>query len=325
MTMEFLKSPFTFHVSRFSALAVLFAAACDAQRPKTSFDGAAALAHVRTQVAFGPRVPGTEGHRRAGEWIAAQMRTRADTVIEQRWTHVTRQGDSLPMRNVLARIRPDLPDRVLYVAHWDTRPIADYDPDVTKRNVPIAGANDGASGVALLIGVAEALRKTAPTVGVDLLFVDGEDFGRFGDLATHKDVLIGSSWFADHPPEPGYQPIFGVVWDMVGDAELQISQETQSVQGAPEVVQRVWQMAADLGYADVFLQQSAGYIDDDHVPLLKKGMRVIDVIDFKYGPLDRLGNPSPSYHHTTLDTIDKVSARSLQIVGDVAVALVTRR
>ncbi|HYD52414.1 MAG TPA: M28 family peptidase, partial [Gemmatimonadaceae bacterium] len=316
--------PMTF--SRTALLALLLTAACDAQsRPRTAFDGQAALGYVRTQVAFGPRVPGTAGHRRAGDWIVAQMRTRADTVLEQRWTHVTIQGDSLPMRNVMARIRPELPDRVLYVAHWDTRPIADYDADPTKRRTPIAGANDGGSGVALLIGVADALRKTPPTVGVDLLFVDGEDYGRFGDLATHKDVLIGATRFAEQPPVARYQPLFGVVWDMIGDADLQILQETQSMQGAPEVVQRVWRTAAELGYGHVFLEQSAGSIDDDHVPMLRRGMRVIDVIDLKYGPLDRLGNPSPNYHHTTQDTIDKVSARSLQIVGDVAVALVTSR
>jgi len=304
-------------------VALLLASACDGQpRPRTAFDGEAALAHVRTQVAFGPRVPGTAGHRRTGDWIVAQMRQRADTVIEQRWTHVTLRGDSLPMRNILARIRPELADRVLYVAHWDTRPTADYDLDPAKRATPIDGANDGASGVAVLMGVAEALRRTPPTVGVDLLFVDGEDYGEFGDLSTHRDVLIGASYFAEHPPVAGYQPIFGVVWDMVGDADPQFKQETQSVQGAPEVVQRVWRTAQELGYGDVFVEQSAGMIDDDHVPLLRTGMRVIDVIDLQYGATGTLG-ATASYHHTTLDTVDKVCARTLQIVGDVAVALVT--
>ena len=307
-----------------SLLLAILLAACDRERPP-AFDGAAAMGYVRAQVAFGPRVPGTVGHQRTGDWIVAQMRQRADTVMEQRWTHVTARGERLPMRNILARIRPELPDRVLYVAHWDTRPIADYDPIPANRSRPIDGANDGASGVALLIGVADALKKTRPVVGVDLLFVDGEDYGTWGDLATHKDVLIGSTYFVDHLPSPGYRPIFGVVWDMVGDADLQILQESLSVQGAPEVVSRVWQAAADLGYQKVFLPQSQGAVDDDHVPMLRRGLRVIDVIDFKYGPLDQYGHPRPSYHHTTLDTIDKVSAKSLQIVGNVAVHLVTSR
>ena len=176
-------------------------------------------------------------------------------------------------------------------------------------------------GVALLIAVADALKKTPPAYGVDLLFVDGEDYGEFGDLATHKDVLIGATYFAEHLPSSGYQPIFGVVWDMIGDADLLIQVEAQSAQAAPEVVTRVWQMAADLGYAKHFVQTSAGSIDDDHVPLLRRGLRVIDVIDLQYGPV-RDGR-SVNYHHTTLDTVDKVSARSLQVVGDVATALVT--
>jgi glutaminyl-peptide cyclotransferase len=309
-------------------LALFLALSCDrlsSQRPRTSFDGGSAFEYIKAQVAFGPRVPGTTGHRRTGDWIVAQMRQRADTVIEQRWTHTTMTGEQLPMRNILARIRPSATDRVLYIAHWDTRPRADYDPIPENRSRPIDGANDGASGVALLIGVADALKKTPPNVGVDLLFVDGEDYGHFGDLATHKDVLIGATYFAEHLPSPGYHPIFGVVWDMVADLDQQFLHESQSVQGAPEVVARVWQTAADLGYAKHFLTQSAGSIDDDHVPLLRKGLRVIDVIDLRYGPLNASGNAVPNHHHTTNDTIDKVSAASLQVVGDVAVALVTAR
>jgi Zn-dependent M28 family amino/carboxypeptidase len=292
--------------------------------PKTAFDGEAAFGYARTQVEFGPRVPGTEGHRRAGDWIVQTMRTRADTVIEQRWTHVTKQGTSLPMRNILARIRPDLPQRVLYLAHWDTRPKADSDPIIGNRGRPILGANDGASGVAVLIGIADALKKTPPTVGVDLLFVDGEDYGDFGDLETHTDVLIGARWFADHLPSPDYRPMFGVLFDMVGDKDLNILQEMNSVNGAPEVVSRVWQTAADLGYDKYFLPQQGIAIDDDHIPLLKKGLRVIDVIDLDYGPPAPGGNgASPNYHHTMDDTMDKISAKSLQVVGDVGVALVT--
>jgi glutaminyl-peptide cyclotransferase len=279
--------------------------ACD--RGKTDFDGEAALGYVRAQLEFGPRVPGSLGHRRTGDWITSTMRERADTVIEQRWTHVTAGGDSLPMRNILARIRPDLSDRILYIAHWDTRPISDDDPNPARRSLPVPGANDGASGVALLIALADALRKTPPSVGVDLLFVDGEDYGDFG---KNQDVLIGSRYFAQNLPAPDYKPLFGVVWDMIGDAELGLSQEGHSVQRAPEVVARVWNRAADLGYSEYFVPRTQGPITDDHVPLLDAGLRVIDVIDLDYAS-----------HHTPDDTIDKVSSKSLQIVGDVALSL----
>jgi glutaminyl-peptide cyclotransferase len=311
-----------------TAAGLLVAASCDPVRsgPKTPFAGDQALAYARTQVAFGPRVPGTDGHRRTGDWIVAQMRERADTVIEQRWTHVTQRGDSLPMRNILARFRPDTDQRVLYVAHWDTRPIAEKDRNLGAREVPIPGANDGASGVALLIALGDVLKKTPPSVGVDLLFVDGEDYGSFDD-PQQSDVLIGSRYFADHLPSPDYRPLFGVVWDMIGDRDLNIYQEGHSVQAAPEVVQRVWQLAKELGYDDHFIPEVMEGITDDHLPLIRKGLRVIDVIDLDYGP--RLENggvlPAATYHHTLQDTVDKISARSLQIVGDVATALVTQR
>ena len=296
---------------------------------RTTFSGDSALAYARAQVAFGPRVPGTDAHRQAGDWIVEQMRRRADTVVVQTWTHVTQAGVSLPMRNIFARIRPDAPQRVLFLAHWDTRPTADNDRNLGARQRPIPGANDGASGVGLLIAIADALQKTPPTVGVDLLFVDGEDWGPFEnpveDTTRNRDVLIGSRYFAANLP-PGYQPIFGVLFDMIGDAGLQIYQEGHSLAGAPEVVSRVWATAAELGYSKYFLPQTTGPITDDHVPLLRKGLRVIDVIDIDYcadGGTQCQGTER-NLHHTLGDTIERVSARSLQVVGDVAVTLVTR-
>lgn len=296
---------------------------------KTSFSGDSALAYARAQVAFGPRVPGTDGHRRAGDWIVEQMRTRADTVIQQTWTHVTQAGDTLPMRNIFARIRPEATQRVLYVAHWDTRPTADNERNLGARQRPIPGANDGASGVGLLIALADALKKTPPTVGVDLLFVDGEDYGAFEnpveDTTLNRDVLIGSRYFADNMPAD-YKPIFGVVWDMIGDANLQLYQEGHSVSAAPEVVTRVWSTANELGYSKYFLREAMGAITDDHLPLIRKGLRVIDVIDIDYcsdGGVQCVGTER-QLHHTHGDTIDRISARSLQIVGDVALTLVTR-
>jgi hypothetical protein len=300
--------------------------------PKTAFNAEAAMGYVRTQLDFGPRVPGTAGHRRTGDWIVAEMKKRTDSVIVQSWTHVTARGDTLPLRNIFARFNPSATQRVLYVTHWDTRPTADEDLNFGNRQLPIPGANDGAAGVALLMALGDVFKATPPSMGVDLLFVDGEDWGDFGlynDSNPRPDVLIGSTYFALHLPEPGYKPIFGVLWDMIGDADLQIYQEEYSVSAAPEVVTRVWQTAADLGYGKHFIRETWGPITDDHVPLIRKaGMRVIDVIDIQYGKMGSNSGPgdypdaSNNYHHTLKDTIDKVSAKSLQIVGDVAVTLV---
>ncbi|MDQ2888921.1 MAG: M28 family peptidase, partial [Gemmatimonadota bacterium] len=284
------------------------------QRSKTGFDGDAAYRYARIQVSFGPRIPGSPGWQKAGDWIAAQMRSRADTVIEQRWTHKLANGDSIPLRNILARFRPGAIDRVLYLTHWDTRPVADNDPNPANRTKPILGANDGASGVGLFVALGDLLKKTPPNVGVDLLFVDGEDYGTFGP--PDVDVLMGSTYFASHLPSPGYQPIFGVLFDMIGDKDLNIYQEQNSVARAPEVVNRVWQAAAGLGYAQYFIPTPKYAVTDDHIPLLQAGLRVIDVIDIDYGPANN------SYHHTLADTMDKISAKSLGIVGDVAATLV---
>jgi hypothetical protein len=288
------------------------AAQRSATATSTGFNGSAAYNYAGAQVAFGPRVPGTPAAKQGGDWIIRQMRARADTVIVQSFTYTTADGKKLALRNILARFRPELPERVLYVTHWDSRPISESATSEAEKKMPVPGANDGASGVGMFVALGDALKRTRPNVGVDLLFTDGEDYGQFGP--PEVDVLIGSKYFAKHLPSAGYKPLYGVLWDMIGDKDLRIPYEMFSFQRAPEVVSRVWQTAADLGYGNIFVEESGGEVVDDHVPLLDAGLRVIDVIDLTYPP-----------HHTPYDTMDKISARSLAIVGDVATALVTRK
>jgi Zn-dependent M28 family amino/carboxypeptidase len=298
-------------IERIGAAALLAVLACgDADGAAPRFDAEASMRYIQAQLEFGPRIPGTPSHRQAGDWIEAQMRARADTVIVQEWTHLTKDGDSLPMKNVFARFNPGAAQRILYLAHWDTRPVSDAASDRAERALPVPGANDGASGVALLMGVADALRQQPATIGVDLLFVDGEDFG---DFSSNTDVLIGSKHFAQNLPSPDYRPLFGVLWDMIGDANLRIYQEGYSMERAPEIVSRVWQTAADLGYHETFVPTGGMSVTDDHIPLLDAGLRVINVIDIDY----------PA-HHTPRDTFDRVSRESMQIVGNVAMELIRR-
>jgi glutaminyl-peptide cyclotransferase len=296
--------------------AIALALACPAPgggaNRSREFDGARAFGYLERQMRFGPRIPGTPAHDSTGDWILAQLRQRADSVIVQDIRHATKAGRVLQLRNFLARFRPGAAERVLFLAHWDTRPHADQARRPDQRRLPVPGANDGGSGVAVLLGVADALKRRPPKVGVDLLFVDGEDYG---DFATDSnDVLIGSRYFAAHQP-PGYPPLFAVLFDMVGDKDLQIYYEANSESFAPEVVERVWRTAEDLGYGRVFLRGVKVSLTDDHVALQRGGIHAIDVVDFEYGP-------DNAYWHTPDDTIDKVSAASLQVVGDVAVALV---
>lgn len=290
--------------------------ACPAAGDKTAaaaptgpreFNADSAMSYIRQQVAFGPRIPGTPGWQKTGDWIVARLKANTSVVVEQNWSYTTAKGTKIPLRNILARFKPEATERILYVTHWDTRPEANEETDPAKQKLPIDGANDGASGVALLLAVSDALKKAPPGVGVDLLFVDGEDYGTF---TPDIDVLLGSTYFAEHLPNPQYKPMFGVLWDMIGDADLQIYQEVNSVNAAPEVVQRVWGKAKDLGYEGFFIPEARTAITDDHIPLIKAGLRVIDVIDIDY----------PA-HHKVADKIDQVSVKSMQIVGDVAMAL----
>jgi len=287
---------------------LLSAAGCaaGAVTGKGEFNGDAALAYVAEQLAFGPRVPNTPAHQQAGDWIRAQLEARVESIEVQAFTHVTVGGDTLRLRNFIGRFRPAATERILLVAHWDSRPRADQSRNLADQQRPVPGANDGASGVAVLLGVADALKRRAPAFGVDLVFVDGEDYGDFG---VNKDVLLGSRHYAANAGSA--RPLFAVLFDMVGDKDLEIPQEGYSAQRAPEVVERVWSKARDLGHGRVFRPAVGGAVTDDHLPLLDAGFRAIDVIDFDY-----------PHWHTTEDTLDKVSAKSLQVVGEVAIALV---
>jgi glutaminyl-peptide cyclotransferase len=297
--------------SPLSALSALFlVAACrERPRPAREFDGQTAFGYLQTQVGFGPRVPGTEAHRRMGDWLDSLLRQRADTLIVQSWKHVTVARDTIELRNFIARFNPSAQKRILLLAHWDSRPFSDgpLSRDSTK---PVPGANDGGSGVAVLLGVADVLKRAPPAVGVDLLFVDGEDYGDF--TKTPADVLIGSRYYGAHQP-PGPPPLYAVLFDLVGDKDLQIYQEGNSLVGAPEVVELVWNTARDLGYGGYFIASPRHTLIDDHLELQKVGIRAVDVVDFDY----------PAWH-TQNDTIDKVSPESLQVVGDVALALIRR-
>lgn len=287
---------------------LLLAACREAPRPP-EFDGASAFRYIETQVAFGPRIPNTEAHGNMAAWLDSTLRLRSDTLVVQKWDHVTATGDTLHLTNFLARFNPAATKRLLFLAHWDSRPMSDS-PSSSDKTRPVLGANDGGSGVALLLGVADVLKKTPTTLGVDLLFVDGEDYGDFEKVPM--DVLMGARYYAAHQP-PGPQPLYAVLWDLVADKDLQLYQEGNSLVGAPEVVERVWETARELGHSGYFIASPRHTLIDDHLELQKVGIRAIDVVDFDY----------PSWH-TPDDTIDKVSAASLQIVGDVAMGLVRK-
>ncbi len=286
----------------------------DAAQPAVTsyprFDGSSAYELVRRQVAFGPRIPGSQGHREMAAWVEAYLAERADTVVVQRFTHVTTTGDTLPLINYLARFRPDATPSVLLLAHWDTRPYSDQARNLVDREKPVPGANDGASGTAILLELSAMMRDSGPPRAVDLLLVDGEDYGDFTD---DRDVFLGSRYFAANLPD-GFGPEFGVLLDMVGDRDLDLYVEGYSNSYAPEVVDRIWNIAHNMGFGDIFHRSIGTSIRDDHMPLNEAGIPTINVIDFYDYP----------YWHTPEDTPDKVAASSLEVVGSVMTRLIYR-
>jgi glutaminyl-peptide cyclotransferase len=279
------------------------------ERP--TFPGDRAYQLLVQQVGFGPRVPGQPGHARQLEWMKEWLAPRADTLIEQSFTQTTTRGATLQLTNLLARFNPHLTERVLLIAHWDTRPLADQSRIPADRTQPVPGANDGASGTAVLMILADLFHQQAPPIGVDLLFVDGEDYG-----PDTVDMFLGARYFGAHQPA-GYPPLYGVLIDMVGDADLRLPLEGYSQEHAPEVLSRVWTLAREMGYGGIFVEAPGGYVTDDHVPLNEAGIRTIDIIDFNYGP-------SNSFWHTPQDIPENTSAESLEVVGEVLAELVYR-
>ncbi len=279
-----------------------------------SFDGARAFGFVEKQVAFGPRVPGMPGHEAQLDWMLARLDSVAPELVADTFQHVSAAGDTLGLVNVIARFRPELERRIVILAHWDTRPTSDAASDPALRSQPLPGANDGGSGTAVLLELAGLMAEVPPPLGVDLLFVDGEDYGP--DVV---DMFLGAARYADQiasGEQVGTRPIYGLLLDMVGDADPSFPVEGNSQQFAAVVVRKVWRAAARLGYAAYFPEVVVPAIFDDHVPLIEAGLPTADLIDFTYGGADN------RFWHTPDDIPANVSAATLGMVGEVVTELV---
>lgn len=285
-------------------LALCVGLGCSPSSEAPAFDKDNAFALLKKQVDFGPRYPGVAAHTTTADFIVSQLKPYADEVSTQQFAQ-TVEGKNLDLRNIIARFNPTAKQTVLLAAHWDTRPVADMEVDPAKRARPILGANDGASGVAVLLEMARMFAKQKPDVGVIMVFFDGEDYTT--NPPSSQDMFLGSKYYARHLDAKTKLTIkYGILLDMIGDKDLGINEESESVQAAPEVVKNVWGIARSLGYRDKFIPSAKYSISDDHLPLIAEGVKCIDVIDFEYGPW-----------HTLDDTVDKCSPDSLRVVGDV--------
>ena len=264
--------------------------------PETEvFDGQRALSDVETQVAFGPRTSGSAGHVQILDWMRAELSAAG-------WDSRIQFAELLghPIQNVIA-YRGNANPQIILAAHYDTRMIADKDPDPAKQRQPVPGGNDGASGVAVLLELARVLPQDS---SVWLVFFDAEDNGRIDGW----DWILGSQAFVT---ELDFRPEAVVIVDMIGDADLNIYKERTSNQ---QLTDEIWAVAANLGYEQSFIPQEKYSILDDHTPFLNAGIAAVDIIDFDY-----------PYYHTTNDTADKVSAESLEIVGTTIQAWLEQR
>ena len=288
-------------------LAGIFLAAAPARAE--GFDQQRAWDQLQNQCAFGPRDPGGAGHGKCREYLTGELEKCGATVSRQDfWGLNPVSGEAVKMSNIIGRLYPGRTRYVLLCAHWDTRPWADQDPDPANRDKPILGANDGASGVAVLLEIARCLAARDPGIGIEIAFFDGEDMGRQSYLGEY---LLGSREYARLLQVP--YPEAAILLDLIGDADLRIPWEEHSRHSVPKLLDEVFAVARRLGETS-FVNYVGPAVYDDHIPLLGAGIPAIDLVDFDY-----------PFWHTAQDTPENCSAESLGIVGRVVLAWVYQR
>ena len=285
------------------------------------FNADSAYAFCAEQCAFGPRTMNSEAHDKCAEWIAGKFRQYGCDVIEQKADLKGYDGTTLRSNNIIAQYKPELTTRILLCAHWDSRPWADNDPDSANWHKPVMAANDGASGVAVMLEVARLLQKAdSLSVGVDFVCFDAEDWGT-PQWSTSQDSgdtwALGAQYWAENPHKAGYEARFGILLDMVGGMGAQFYQEGMSKQYAQPIVNKVWQAARTAGYESLFPNAQGGYITDDHVPVNEKArIPTVDVIAFY--PNCEQSSFGPTWH-TISDTMDNIDKNTLKAVGQTVI------
>ncbi len=278
------------------------------------FKADSAYAYIEKQLSFGPRVPGTEGSRKCAKWLENQLKRSGMEVTVQNGQMEAYNGKILPIINIMGKMNKDAERRVILFAHWDTRPYADS--DTVNQNKPIPGANDGASGVAVLLEIARMINESAvkPQIGTDILFVDAEDYGQPNNtmLPPKEDTwCLGTQYWAKNKPAD-YKPMYGILLDMVGARDAIFPIEGNSASFAPSVVNMVWSTAQRIGYGNFFINETIDFVgSDDHVYMTNMAnIPSIDIIQFD----PRTGNFG-AYHHTHQDNIQVIDKTTLKAVG----------
>ena len=289
-----------------------------------NFNADSAYNYVKKQLEFGPRVPGSEAHAQCAEWFIDFFNEKADTVYVQDFRTRLYNGKSIDGKNIIASFNPKAKKKILLAAHWDSRPFADHDPDRTKWNTPIDGANDGASGVGVLMEVARALKENPINTGIDIILFDLEDYGapQYLNLMTNDDWALGSQYWSKNPHVYNYSAYFGILLDMVGASNPRFPKEYYSQQLAPSLSNEIWRMARELGYDQYFINEIGHPINDDHIYVnVNANIPMIDLIHLE----DNENSSFYPYWHTLNDNIHQIDPSTLGMVGNVVLNVIYRK
>ncbi len=289
-----------------------------------SFNADSAYDYIAKQVSFGPRVPNSEGHKACAEWMVATLKGFGAKVYEQDFVATAYNGTKLQSKNIIAAFNPENKQRILLCAHWDTRHIADSETDQNLYNQPILGADDAGSGVGVLFEIARILSQDTLDLGVDLVFFDAEDHGapRGEGNGDGLSWCLGSQYWARSPHIGGYKAEFGILLDMVGSKSPRFTKEGTSMRYAPALMNKVWTLAAALGYGSFFDPTPTGEITDDHLFINSiAGIPTIDIINRDLSRPSGFG----AHWHTQGDNMDVIGKGTLKAVGQVVLNVVYKK
>lgn len=290
------------------------------------FNADSAYIFTDAQVKFGPRVPNTKAHQLTGDYLIHELKRFGGTLYVQSFEATTFDGKKVNLRNIIASFNPDKQKRIALASHWDTRPFADKDS--LKKDAPFDGANDGASGVGILLEIARQMKKTPTAAGIDIILFDGEDWGEknneHGRVQVPEDLnswwCLGSQYWAKHKHVGHYSAYFGILLDMAGAKGAHFYREGVSMKYAPKIVEKVWSTAERLGYASFFVSQDAGQIEDDHVYVNEyANIPMVDIVDYR-PDTGYFGD----YHHSRKDNMNNISKETLKATGRVLMDVIYR-
>ncbi len=286
------------------------------------FNSDSAYMFIEKQVAFGPRVPNTIEHANCAQFIYDKLKDYSDTALIQNFKTRAYNNEVLNGKNIIGSFNPENGNRILLCAHWDTRPYADYDLDPDNHQKPIDGANDGGSGVGVLLEIARQINLSKPGIGVDIIFFDVEDYGPPQELQMYGSNFwgLGSQYWSQNLHDPDYVARYGILLDMVGATDATFLMEGHSMLYAAGILKKVWTIGNRLGYTQYFLFDSAGYIDDDHKYVNE--ITKIPTIDIIHLESESSGSSFFEHWHTLGDTMDKIDKETLKAVGQTLLTVI---